>query len=173
MGQRTAVQRPRPSSDLKAQKITAFGECPGGKEGGHPSAWGKAGSFPPSRNQRETGPGPPCPRGPRPGRQLNFLGFSADLVIVVNADGDKKEAAGQEQQDPQGHEARFGECGSDHCGRKAGRGQRSEEACALTPTTGWHADPGVPGGPPPCSALSRGSCQLSDPTDISVLRSHT
>lgn len=54
MGQRTAVQRPRPSPDLKAQKITAFGECPGGKEGGHPSAWGKAGSFPPSMNQRET-----------------------------------------------------------------------------------------------------------------------
>lgn len=93
--------------------------------------------------------GLPAPEGPRPGRQLNFLGFSADLVIVVNADGDKKEAAGQEQQDPQGHEARFGECGSDHCGRKARREQRSEEACALTPTTGWHADPGVLGGPPP------------------------
>lgn len=59
--------------------------------------------------KRSRGPGPPCPQqGPWPQRQLNFLGFSADLIIVVNADGDEKEAAGQEQQDSQGHEARLG-----------------------------------------------------------------
>lgn len=53
---------------------------------------------------------PLCPghgQGPRPSGQLGLLGSSADLVIVVNADGDKKEAADQEQQDPQGHEARL------------------------------------------------------------------
>lgn len=60
------------------------------------------------------------------GRWLDFLGFSADLVIVVNADGNEEEAAGQEQQDPHGHKTRLGQRGSDHCGRKAGRGQRSE-----------------------------------------------
>lgn len=47
--------------------------------------------------------------------QLHFLGFPADLVIVVDADKDEEEAAGQEQQGPQGHEARLSKCGGDHC----------------------------------------------------------
>lgn len=60
-------------------------------------------------NQRETeAQGLLAREGPQPSGHLDFLGFSADLVIVVNADGDKKEAAGQEQQNPQGHEAGLG-----------------------------------------------------------------
>lgn len=47
-------------------------------------------------------------KGPQPSGQLDFLGFSANLVIVVNADGDEKEAAGQEQQNPQRREAGLG-----------------------------------------------------------------
>lgn len=105
MGQRTGVQRPCPSSNLKAL-ITAFGESPGGRKGATPVCLGQAGSFLPSMNQRETeDQGLLAPEGPPPSGQLDFLGFSADLVIVVNADGDEKETAGQEQQNPQGHEA--------------------------------------------------------------------
>lgn len=108
VGQRAGVQRPCPSSNLKAL-ITAFGESPGGGRGPLLSAWGRAGSFLPSMNQRETeAQGLLAREGPQPSGHLDFLGFSADLVIVVNADGDKKEAAGQEQQNPQGHEAGLG-----------------------------------------------------------------
>lgn len=81
-------------------------------------------------------------KGPPPSGQLDFLGFSADLVIVVNADGDEKEAAGQEQQNPQGHEAGLGERGSDHCGRQAGKERRSE-GCALTPPQGGRLLPAL------------------------------
>lgn len=98
---------------------TAIGGEPRRKEGGPLppllSAWGGAGSFPPSVNQRETeDQGLLAPEGPQPRGQLDFLGFSADLVIVVNADGDEQEAAGQEQQSPQGREAGLGERGGDH-----------------------------------------------------------
>lgn len=107
-GAKSRVQRPCPSSNLKAL-ITAFGESPGGGRGPLLSAWGRAGSFLPSMNQRETeAPGLLAREGPQPSGHLDFLGFSADLVIVVNADGDKKEATGQEQQNPQGHEAGLG-----------------------------------------------------------------
>lgn len=88
--------------------------CPGGKEGGQPHLPGAGlaqGRVLPAFQGPEgiRGPGTSLPhRGPWPSEWLDFLGFPADLVIVVNADGDKKEAAGQEQQDPQGHEARLG-----------------------------------------------------------------
>ena len=58
------------------------------------------------------------------------------MVIVVNADDDKKEAAGQEQQNPQGREAGLRERGTDHCGRKTGKGQTSAEGCASPSTRG-------------------------------------
>lgn len=86
--------------------------CPGGKEGKRPHLL-RAGLVQsrvlPAFQEPEGNQGPrqglPAPRGPQPSKGLDFLGFSANLVIVVNADGDKKETTGQEQQDPQGHEA--------------------------------------------------------------------
>lgn len=132
-GEGRGAEAPSPPN-LKARR-SQRPQCPGGEEGGHPrlpgAGLGQAGSFRASKNKRETeAPGPPCAEGPRPGGRLDFLGFPANLVIVVNADGDEKEAARQEQQGPRGHEARLGQRGSDHCGRKAGRSQRSEEGCA-------------------------------------------
>lgn len=65
--------------------------------------------------------------GPSP---LHFLGFPADLVIVVDADNNKEEAAGQEQQGPQGHEAGLSKRGSDHC--EGSWSQRSGEDTCLS-----------------------------------------
>lgn len=75
-------------------------------------AWGQLGqdrvsSFPGAKGE----PRPQSHPGPGTGWSpawLDFLGFPADLVIVVKADSDEKEAAGQEQQGPQRHEARLG-----------------------------------------------------------------
>lgn len=105
-GEEGGVQRPQPSPDLRAQVITAFGGCPGGEQGGHPHLPGPSCLPEPTGNRGLQASLPQ--RHPWPRRRLHFLGFSADLVIVVNADGDKNEGAGQEQQDPQGHEARLG-----------------------------------------------------------------
>lgn len=97
-------------SNLKVQEITAFGGAPEERKASGPACLGQAqceaGSFPPSRSQRGTeAPRASLPRRhPEPSEGLDFLGFSANLVIVVNTDGDKEETAGQEQQDPQGHE---------------------------------------------------------------------
>lgn len=153
MGQRAGVQWPCGSPNLKAQ-ITALREGPGRRDGGHSCLPGQ-GRVRPAFHELEgnQGPGLPCP-GARHSGQLDFLGFSANLVIVVNADGNEKEAAGQEQQNPQGHQARLGQRGSDHCGGKARKGQGSAQGGALTP---------------PQDGLR--SCQLSDPTDASVLTS--
>lgn len=91
---------------------------PEGPRSQHPGRKGKAPALPAQgrvlpafQNQRgpEGGPRASLPqRGPWPGGWLHLLGFSADLVIVVNADGNKKEAAGQQQQDPLRHEPCLG-----------------------------------------------------------------
>lgn len=65
--------------------------------------------------------------GPSP---LHFLGFPADLVIVVDADNDKEETATQEQQGPQGHEARLSKCGSDHCEGSQGSKRSGADMCS-------------------------------------------
>lgn len=64
--------------------------------------------------------------GPSP---LHFLGFPADLVIVVDADNNKEEAAGQEQHGPQGHEARLSKRGSDHCEGSQGKQRSGADTC--------------------------------------------
>lgn len=115
--------------------------CPGGKEGERPCLPGAGlvqGRVRPALQKPEGNRGPRASlphKGLWPREWLDFLGFPADLVIVVNADGDKKEAAGQEQQDPQGHEPRLSQRGSDHCRRKTGKGQGSEEGRASPPNT--------------------------------------
>ena len=60
---------------------------------------------------------------------LHFFGFPADLVIVVDADNNKEEAAGQEQHGPQGHEARLSKRGSDHCEGSRGRQRSGVDTC--------------------------------------------
>lgn len=113
-------QRPRLSPHQHVKPESPGGHSTRGaqeeRKAPHPlPPWGRAGAgqgtLLSSRSQREAeAPAPLCPghgQGPRPSGQLGLLGSSADLVIVVNADGDKKEAADQEQQDPQGHEARL------------------------------------------------------------------
>lgn len=64
--------------------------------------------------------------GPSP---LHFLGFPADLVIVVDADNNKEEATGQEQQGPQGHEAGLSKRGSDHCEGSWGSQRSGADTC--------------------------------------------
>lgn len=103
-------------------------------------SWGSPGRGPPAsqkpQNQPGLRPGQASPSSPAslllptsPATGwLHFLGLPADLVIVVHADGNKNEAAGQEQQDPQGHEACLGQCGSDHCGgKKSQRGGQGRD----------------------------------------------
>lgn len=64
MGQRTGMQRPCPSPNLKAQ-VTASGRAQEEGRGPFLSAWRRAGSFLPSRNQRETeAQGLLAPEGP-------------------------------------------------------------------------------------------------------------
>lgn len=117
-GEGRGAEAPSPQN-LQAQKIPASRE-----EGGPPPAGGGAGQ--PRVLPGDEGARASLPSRAPAGRWLDFLGFSADLVIVVNADGNEEEAAGQEQQDPHGHKTRLSQRGSDHCGRKAGRRQRSE-----------------------------------------------
>lgn len=119
---------------LEAQEVqTDSREYLGGKEGACTlpacrPAWGPQTLKSPAtlaQVQAQTQAGP---------SQLHFLGFPADLVIVVNADNDKEEAAGQEQQGPQGHEACLSKCGSDHCERSQ-RASSQEQKCAQAPPT--------------------------------------
>lgn len=64
VGQRTGMQRPCPSPNLKAQ-VTASGRAQEEGRGPFLSAWRRAGSFLPSRNQRETeAQGLLAPEGP-------------------------------------------------------------------------------------------------------------
>lgn len=128
-GVRGGVQRPQPGlSLLESQEIQDDSmECLGGKEGActlpacRPAwdPWAVQSPAAPAQVQAQAAPSP-----------LHFLGFPADLVIVVDADDDKEEAAGQEQHSPQGHEARLSKRGSDHCEGSRGSQRSGADMCS-------------------------------------------